>query len=284
MPKTAYDTAKIGIYINDIVKASSSSFYLAMRLLPKHKKDAMFAVYAFCRQIDDIADEPAPIEVKKQRLNDWAIAINDIYAGKEPAYNPVALYLKDVCKEFSLPKEEFLELIRGMEMDTHDGLNPPSLDMLRLYCRRVAGAVGVLSIHIFGAVDDKSQRFAIALGEALQLTNILRDTKEDFDMGRIYLPKELLLSSGIGDILPTEMLSHPAIGKVREKLADMAELRYTEAKMLITPENQKALHPAIMMMNIYHKILDKMRKQGWEKTSPKVRLNKMHMLWLALRS
>ncbi len=284
MEKTNYDAQKIGIYINDIVRASSSSFYWAMRLLPIRKRNAMFAVYAFCRQIDDIADEPAPLNIKKQRLNEWTVAINDIYAGKEPLYNPVALYLQTVCEEFKLPKEEFLELIRGMEMDTHDGLTPPSLDKLRLYCRRVAGAVGLLSIHIFGVTDDKSKRFAIALGEALQLTNILRDTDEDFAIGRIYLPQEFMESCGIGDIPPSEILTHAAIGKVREKLANLAELRYTEAKMLITPENKKALHPAIMMMNIYYEILEKMRRRGWNKITPKVRLGKLHMLWLALRS
>lgn len=284
MSQTTYDTEKIEIYINDIVKSSSSSFYWAMRLLPTYKKNAIFAIYAFCRQIDDIADEPAPIEIKKQRLNDWTKAINDIYEGKNPTYNPIACYLKKIVHAFSLPKEEFLELIRGMEMDTHDALNPPSLDTLRLYCRRVAGAVGLLSIHIFGAIDDKSKRFAIALGEAMQLTNILRDTQEDFDMGRIYLPKEFLEANGIGDLLPNEIISNPAISNVRKKLADLAELRYTEARMLLTPENKNALKPAIMMMNIYHKILEKMQERGWDKISPKVKLSKIHMLWIALRS
>ena len=133
-----------------IVKNAHSSFYSAMRLLPFHQRMAMFAVYAFCREIDDIADEPAPLETKKKGLAVWRNDIELTYAGMPPSQNPVAVALSPFIRAYDLPKEEFMALIDGMESDLPDDMRAPTLGEVELYCRRVAGAVGVLSVHIFG--------------------------------------------------------------------------------------------------------------------------------------
>ena len=132
----------------DIVEKSGSSFMTGMKILSKEKRNAMFAVYAFCRLIDDIADEPAPLEEKKKALKIWRNDIDTLYRDEVPLSNPVATVLAPIVKKFNLPKDEFLALIDGMEMDIPDGMRAPTMNELELYCRRVAGAVGVLSVFI----------------------------------------------------------------------------------------------------------------------------------------
>ena len=271
--------------VESIVKNSGSSFYTAMRLLGPEKRHAMYAVYAFCRQIDDIADEPAPLEAKQKALSVWRNDIEALYTGREPVLD-VAKALVSPVKRFSLPKEEFIALIDGMEMDIPDGMRAPKMDELELYCRRVAGAVGILSVRIFGESSDDAVRFAVTLGEALQLTNILRDMVEDMDLGRLYVPEEALEKAGIAVTENTslsEILADPSLKIARGYLAERAKLRFMEASAALEKLDAKKMKPAVLMKEMYHKIFLMMEKRGWEKLEPRPKPSKFFAVKTALR-
>ncbi|MBR1778018.1 MAG: presqualene diphosphate synthase HpnD [Alphaproteobacteria bacterium] len=283
--KRSETSQEITDQVVEIVKRSGSSFYLAMKLLPKEKRDAMFAIYAFCREIDDIADEPAPLEKKKKNLKIWRDDIDRVYRGEEPELI-VAKALIGPVKVFSLPKEEFLVLIDGMEMDIPDGMRAPTMTELQLYCRRVAGAVGMLSICVFGDFSPTAQRFAITLGEALQLTNILRDMDEDMELGRLYMPAECLTKAGIEitDNTPlSEVLNSPNLKIAREALAEQVALRFTEAEAALSQLNGKQMKPAVIMKCVYKKIFDIMKQRGWDVLSPRAKPSKAFKIFTALR-
>jgi len=278
MAREIKDDQDVNDYVGNIVKKAGTSFYWGMRFLPKNKRNAMFAVYAFCRIVDDIADGELSIEEKKLQLNEWKKIINGLYQNNVPANNKLASALKRVIDEFSLPKGEFLEIIAGMEMDMNNIGKPLTMSELKLYCRRVAGAVGMLSIHIFGDTSKETVQYAICLGEALQLTNILRDEAEDADMGRIYIPLELMSKYGTEELSPKELLSSPALLNIRGDLADMTTKMYAKAQSFITPQNKEALKEAEIMMRVYHAIFRKMQKRGIGVVSPRVKLGKLEML------
>lgn len=256
-----------------------------MKLLGKEKRNAMFAIYAFCREIDDIADEPAPPEEKKKNLKIWRDDIDRLYNGIEPE-QIVAKALAGPVKKFALPKEEFIALIDGMEMDIPDGMRAPTMTELQLYCRRVAGAVGLLSVCVFGDYSETAQRFAVTLGEALQLTNILRDMEEDMELGRLYMPQECLEKAGIeitDDTPLSHILNSPDLKIARQTLAEQAALRFTEAEAALSSLNGRQMKPAVIMKNVYKKIFDLMEKRGWDVLSPRAKPSKAYMIFTALR-
>ena len=180
-------------------------------------------------------------------------------------------------------KAEFLALIDGMEMDARESMVAPSWDELLLYCRRVAGAVGMLSIQAFGAPEPAARELAIVLGEGLQLTNILRDIDEDAEEGRLYLPREALDKAGIASRDPAEVLSHPAIDQVCAELAEMAEMRFERSRELLAQCHRRALKPSILMMEIYRLYLERLQARGWRAPRAPVRLGKLEKLWIVLR-
>lgn len=272
--------------IENIVRTSKTSFYWAMRLLPQKKREAMYAVYAFCRQIDDIADEPAPLEQKKQALFQWRNDINKIYDNKTPDQE-IAKALVPHIKEFNLPKEEFISLIDGMEMDIPDGMVAPQLSELELYCRRVAGTVGILSVYIFGDSSKNATNFAIVLGEAVQITNILRDMDEDANLGRLYMPKEFIEKANISIDNNKSLIyfiNNKNIGVARYELAKIAQLRYTEANTMLQKLNKKNMKPAIIIKEIYYDLFKRLEKRGWDHISPRINKSKFHILLIILKS
>ena len=180
--------------LSNEASASPSSFYAAMRILPAAQRDAMFLIYNFCRQVDDIADSELPAERKRADLQQWRADIDAVYAGKAP--QRLADYPATI-KRFDLQREDFHAIIDGMEMDAGEGIRAPDWTTLDLYCDRVASAVGRLSVNVFGLKRDDGVALAHHLGRALQLTNILRDIDEDAAIGRLYLPREALADAGI---------------------------------------------------------------------------------------
>ena len=210
------------------VEAAGTSFYWAMRLLPQARREAMFVVYAFCREVDDIADSDDPPAVKRAELARWRRDIEAIYARRMEAGLP--RLLAEAAATYKLRREDFLAVIDGMEMDAAADIRAPALAELDLYCDRVASAVGRLSVRIFGSDAPAADRVAGALGRALQLTNILRDLAEDAARGRLYLPRELLSAQGITEREPQAVLRHPRLGDVCEQLAAIAERHFAEAK------------------------------------------------------
>jgi squalene synthase HpnD len=263
------------------VAAASTSFYWAMRVLGKARREAMFAVYAYCREVDDIADSGDLPAVKRAQLALWRREINAIYAGHPQ--KPLSRLLAEAVAAYHLRREDFLAIIDGMEMDALADIRAPSLAELDLYCDRVASAVGRLSVRIFGTDDPAADRVAAALGRALQLTNILRDLSEDAARGRLYLPRELLLAEDIADTDPATVLRHPGLPAVCERLAGIAESRFAEARAEMRSCPRRAMRPAAAMGAVYHGILTRLRRRGWKDLDREVKLPAALKLYFAIR-
>jgi len=264
-----------------VVAASSTSFLAGMRALPKARREAMFAVYAFCREVDDIADEPAPLEEKLAGLEAWRAEIEALYQGRPTRLTSKAL--EGPIAVYGLPKAEFLAVIDGMEMDARGPIVAPDFETLLLYCRRVAGAVGMLSIRCFGASGPKAEELAVVLGEGLQLTNILRDLVEDAEDGRLYLPLEALEAAGISAREPAAVLADPGRPKAAAWLARHARARLNRAKVIMRDLPRRPMRPPVLMHAVYEKILDRLEARGWEVLEPRVSLSKLSKIAVLLR-
>ena len=284
MPRAAapdVDLASARAHVEGLVAASGSSFYWSMRLLPRAKRDAMYAIYAFCREVDDIADGDAPPPAKLAELRGWRAEIAALFAGRPSRPTTRALALP--VSRFDLPRAEFDAMLDGMEMDAAERMQAPPLALLERYCRCVAGAVGLLSVRVFGARGQRLDRGALALGEALQLTNILRDLVEDAARGRLYLPRELLERHGVASRDPDRVLAHPALAEVCGALAERARRRFAEADRLLATGERRQLRPALVMMQVYWRTLERLIARGWQRLDQPVRVASPERLWLALR-
>ena len=277
----AVDLAGAKRHVRRVVEASGSSFFTAMRILAKPRREAMFAIYAFCREVDDIADRDGPLEDKRRDLAAWREEIDRLYQGRPR--RPTAIALLPAVEAFDLPRAEFLALLDGMEMDAREAMVGPPMEELLLYCRRVAGAVGLLSIPVFGDASPRAQELAVAEGEALQLTNILRDLAEDAERGRLYLPAELLAEHGLEGLSPQEVLAHPGLPLVCRSLAEIARQRFAESRRLLNQCDRRRLRPAVLMLEVYSLILQRLEAAGWQRPGERVSLPKVLKLWLVLR-
>ena len=273
--------AEIQAHVRRVVAASGTSFLSAMKMLPPARRDAMFAIYAFCREVDDIADDPAPAHDKMARLEAWREEIERLYDGRPEA--PTARALAGPIVSYALDKADFLALIDGMETDAGDSLRGPTVAELERYCDRVACAVGRLSVKIFGATEAAARDVAFALGQALQLTNILRDLREDADRGRLYLPAEILDAHGIGERDADAVLAHANLGAVCDELAELARRRFREAETELAKCARRPMRPAIIMMHVYRRILDRLIRRGWRRIDEPVTLGRAEKIWIALR-
>src|ERR1700676_2153740 len=240
--------------------ASGSSFYNAMRILPRAQREAMFEIYSFCRAVDDIADDPGPRDARRDALTQWRSDIEALYAGAPP---PQLLGLAQAVREFDLAHEDFLAVIAGMEMDVVADIRAPDMATLDLYCDRVACAVGRLSVRIFGVERAAGIALADHLGRALQLTNILRDLDEDSGMGRFYLPGEIFCESGIQITEPASVLSDPDIGKVCAAVVRRAQGHFDEANTIMSRCPPRSVRTPKIMAEAYLKILNDLSARGW---------------------
>ena len=263
------------------VQAAGTSFYWAMRILPAARRDAMFAIYAFCREVDDIADSDAPAAEKRAALARWREEIDAIYAGRP--HHLIGQALVALVADYHLRRGDFLAVIDGMEMDAVADIRAPSLAELDLYCARVASAVGHLSVRAFGDDSPAADRVAAALGRALQLTNILRDLAEDAARGRLYLPRELLAAHGVAGSEPAAVLRDPALPLVCRDLARIAEGHYRAADAALAECTRRAMRPAAIMKAIYRATFDRLVAADWRNLDREVRTPTVVKLWLALR-
>jgi presqualene diphosphate synthase len=263
------------------VEAAGTSFYWAMRLLPQHRRNGMYAVYAFCREVDDIADSERPVEHKLAALAAWREEIEALYAGHP--HHLISFALSEPVLRYRLRRRDFLALIDGMEMDASEEIFAPDLAWLDLYCARVASAVGHLSVHVFGDGSDAAHAVAESLGRAMQLTNILRDLDEDADRGRLYLPREILERHGIRRADPVAVLRHPALPAVCREVAAIAEDHFEESMRAMTRCSRRAMRPAAVMAAVYRATLAALLRSGWRDPTTRVSLPKPLKLWLALR-
>ena len=263
------------------VEATGTSFYWAMRLLPHHRRNAMYAVYAFCREVDDIADGERPVRHKLAALTAWREEIDGLYAGYPR--HLITRALSEPVLRYRLRRRDFLAVIDGMEMDARQAICIPDLATLDLYCARVASAVGHLSVHVFGDEGDAAHAVAESLGRALQLTNILRDLDEDARRGRLYLPGEILDRHGIRWTDPLAVLQHPALPAVCREVAAIAEEHFEESMRMMARCSRRAMRPAAVMAALYHATLAALLRSGWRDPTARVSMSTSHKLWLALR-
>jgi squalene synthase HpnD len=261
-------------------KASGSSFYSAMRLMPKQQREAMFAIYAFCRAVDDIADDGIGTRPERHdALTAWRHDLDALYAGGSPAR---VAFLKNAIDAYGLRKADFLTVIDGMDMDVAEDIRDPSLATLDLYCDRVASAVGRLSIKVFGMDEEPGFLLAHHLGRALQLTNILRDIDEDARIGRLYLPKEYLSESGIATSDPVKAISDPGIDSACRKVAALAHEHYRDAKRVMARRPKGRIRTPKLMGAVYSQILSEMEKAGWKPPRHRVSLGKLRLLGIVI--
>ena len=262
-------------------RARKSSFYLAMRILPKPQRQAMYEVYSFCRLVDDVADGGGPRPARHAALERWRSDIDAIYAG-----DPTPAALDDLAaaiRVFGLQRDDFHAVIDGMEMDVDGDIRAPSWAALETYCDRVACAVGRLSVRIFGTPDDDGRDLAHHLGMALQLTNILRDIDEDAGIGRLYLPREALETAGIATTAPNTVASdarlpeacRPVVGRVRRHFAD--------AKAIMERCPRTTVRAPRVMYEAYHEVFTKTVARGFAPPRERVRVSKGRFLLSLLR-
>jgi presqualene diphosphate synthase len=280
-PAGAHTDDAARAHVQAVVRRSGTSFFWSMRLLPRPKREAMFAIYAFCREVDDVADGAAPKAAKRQALRAWQAEIDALYAGR-PHHQTTRALLEPI-ERFRLPRAEFEAMIEGMEMDAEERMRAPALADLERYCRCVAGAVGMLSVRVFGARGPGTDAGAVTLGEALQLTNILRDLKEDAARGRLYLPRELLAAEGIEGSDPARVLAHPALPRVCDALAARARDDFGRAERWLAGARRSTVRPALVMMHVYRRTLDRVLARGWRDLGRPVRVSPALRLWLAIR-
>jgi phytoene synthase len=262
--------------------ASGSSFYAGMRVLPKTEREAMYAVYAFCRAVDDIADDlEGDPEDRRAALTLWRRDLARLYAG-QPAGR--ASLVADAVARFGLAHEDFIAVIDGMQMDLDGPVVAPDAATLDLYVDRVASAVGRLSVRIFGMEREPGIDLAHHLGRALQLTNILRDLDEDALIGRLYLPQNLLGEAGIASRDPAEVIDHPQIGVVCAALAGQARDHYAAADAVMAAATQGRLIAPRLMSVVYAKTLDLTEAAGWAPPRTRPKPSRAAILGLVLRT
>jgi presqualene diphosphate synthase len=260
--------------------ASGSSFYAAMRILPQEQREAMFQIYSFCRQVDDIADSDGPREQRLAALQQWRDDIDALYQGHPPAR--LRDYVPSV-QRFALEREDFLAIVDGMEMDVPQDIRAPDLATLDLYCDRVASAVGRLSVRVFGLPREEGIQLAHHLGRALQLTNILRDIDEDAAIGRLYLPKEGLIKAGVTSTDPLSVAADPQLPKVCAPLVERARGHFAKSDEIMARNSRRAVRAPRIMSKYYGAILELLVARGFANPRTPVRLNKMARIAILLR-
>ncbi len=272
-------------YCQQKVAESGTSFYYAFLFLPPEKRQAIHALYAFCREVDDVVDECDDPAIAVAKLSWWRqeVALLESPAGQPQPTHPVTLALRDVRQHFDLPLEYFNEIIDGMAMDLEYS-RYPDFKSLSLYCYRVAGVVGLLSAEIFGMTDRKTQRYATELGTALQLTNIIRDVGEDARRGRIYLPIDELQRFNVpaADILNAR--ETPEFLALMQFQGDRAQSYYDKAMDSLPAADRSAQRPGLIMAAVYRTLLDEIAKDDYQVLKQKTALPPLRKLWLALKT
>ncbi len=268
-------------YCRQKAAASGSSFYYAFLFLPAERRRAITALYAFCREVDDVVDETSETQVAAAKLGWWRAEVANLYAGNPQ--HPVTKALSPFIEKFSLSKENLGDIIDGMEMDLTQTryLDWPGLER---YCYRVASVVGLLAAAIFGYRDPRTLDYARNLGTAFQLTNIIRDVGEDARKNRIYLPMADLKQFGVpaADILNARQT--PEFEKLLKFETERAQGYYEKAFSALPDADRKAQRPGLIMAAIYRTLLDEIERDGWRVLTQRTSLTPVRKLWIAWRT
>ena len=268
-------------YCQEKTAASGSSFYYSFKFLPPDKRRAITALYAFCREVDDVVDECSDENVARTTLNWWRTEVTAIYHGKPQ--HPAARALVPLVIQFNLPQEHLLEIIDGMEMDlsqhTYDDFKA-----LQVYCYRVASVVGLLAARIFGYTDNQTLKYAHDLGIAFQLTNIIRDVGEDARRGRIYLPLDELAQFGVHTLDILNAKETEGFQKLMQFQVERAQRYYQQALEQLPVVDRKSQRTGLMMAAIYRATLDEVVASGCHVLKERVSLTPVRKLWLAFKT
>ena len=268
-------------YCQTKAAGSGSSFYYSFLFLPEERRRAITALYAFCREVDDVVDECSDTAVARMKLAWWRNEVAAVYHGTPQ--HPVARALGDVAPRFHLAEAQLNEIIQGMEMDL-DHNRYPSFDALRVYCHRVASVVGLLSAEIFGYQDRRTLEYAADLGLAFQLTNIIRDVGEDARRDRIYLPLDEIERFGVS---VQDIVQGRETGGFNQLMAfqiERALAYYREAFAKLPAADRKAQRAGIIMAAIYQTLLEEIRRDGCRVLTHRVSLTPVRKLWIAWRT
>lgn len=268
-------------YVEAMVKRAGTTFFWAMRSLKIERRRGVFAVYAFCRDVDDVADGDLPLDEKRALLEAWRAEINGIYSGNP--IHPIGRALLEPVQTFNLKRADFIAVIDGMEMDAYPRVRISDMAELELYCDRVACAVGRLCVRIFGLREEEGVNLSASLGAALQLTNILRDIIEDAERDRVYLPADLLDKAGANSDQISDVLATPQLAHLCAELAERAENHFNVARTIIQNADPKAVRPANMMLQVYYRVFQKLQARGWDDLDKDVRPSKFEKISIALR-
>ena len=268
-------------HVTSVVRKSRTTFYWAMRVLPADQRNAMYAVYAFCREVDDIADLPGDKNEKLSGLDHWRQEIESVYLGNPN--RPISIALLEPIRKYHLRKETFLSLIEGMEKDSAGQVRMPTFSDLESYCNCVACSVGRLSNQIFGVQISMVEPLAFSLGQALQLTNILRDLYEDAEKDRLYIPLDMLSKFHIPITEPKKIIGHPNFPSLCSNFTKITKSRYQEAMNLLAKCEVRKIRPAIIMMQNYQYLLEKLIKRGWRQLDEPVFLTNYEKVEILFR-
>lgn len=262
-------------------KVAGSSFYAGMRVLPKAEREAMYAIYGFCRIVDDIADDlDRPIEVRRAELDVWRGYIDALYRDETP---PSAAFLAGPIRDFGIERADFIAVIDGMQTDLDGEVRWPPFAELDLYCDRVASAVGRLSVKVFGMEREAGIDLSHHLGRALQFTNILRDIDEDAGIGRVYLPREALAAAGIVPTTPGEVAADPRLDLAARWLAPKASAHFAAAHAILAAKPKGHLIAPRLMDSAYSRVLAKMIRRGWHAPRQRIGTSKWRLVLALVR-
>ena len=269
-------------YCQQKAAASGSSFYVSFRFLPADRRKAITALYAFCREVDDIVDDTtAEPDQARFKLDGWRKEIAEMQAGRPDHLITQALYPH--IEAFNLDVNLLFAIIDGMEMDL-DKVRYPDFDSLRKYCWHVASAVGILAARIFGLTNPQTEEYAERLGLAFQLTNIIRDVGEDLKIGRIYLPADDMRHFNVSEDDLKNSRHTPGFSELMRFQATRALSLYDEAIALLPEEDRISQRPGLMMASIYRELLLQIEKKGFPVLTEQVSLTKTRKLWLAWKA
>ncbi len=268
-------------YCQQKAAQSGSSFYYSFLFLPRDRREAIIALYAFCREVDDVVDECADGSIAAAKLNWWRSEIDNLFAGTPQ--HPVTQALAPVVERFGLPREHFLEVIDGMQMDL-DYNSYPDFKTLSLYCHRVASMVGLMSIEIFGYEDRQTRKYAHDLGMAFQLTNIVRDVREDATRGRVYIPLDELSAHGVSvqDVLALK--PSPGFTELMKVQGRRAREYYDRAFEHLPEVDRYNQRSGVIMAEIYRTVLDELERDGYQVFRHRIALTPVRKLWIAWRT
>ena len=262
------------------VRAAGTSFYHGMRILPPDRRSTLYAIYAFCRVVDDIADEPGDVADKRRQLTAWRAWIRQACQGI--GHDPLTRMLAWSIARFDLREADFLAIVDGMQTDAEQPVVAPSIEALDTYCDQVAAAVGRLAVRAFGEASENGQLVAWHLGRALQWTNILRDLAEDAERGRLYLPAEWLAAEGVPPT-PTAALLSPGLEPLCRRMAEQAHGYFAGAMQAMAQCDRRPMRPARIMAAGYLAVLERLEQRGWSCVAQPVSVSRRRKLWIALR-